>query len=261
MKKLRSKPSGAALRSITETKANNAAEESVRKSPKDVVVTAVVPTFRGDCSETRTQPTKLKIAALNEHHLNGSRQISREKIKVKTEDVDERTVLVATDVYMRLELKNHCAQSHIIPIVEESRITLETEDFCLASFVAAAIPPKELLLLPLTRRPQCLANRGKSSEADDALLKSVTKTGFSKCTPENIIWIVTLDATHRIIVPPSIKKPSARLREPGRSPASISMLPLNVHRVSVSGNGGRQRWPIPASFPTSCKQDGQQGSA
>mmetsp|Transcript_83192 Transcript_83192/g.131282 ORF Transcript_83192/g.131282 Transcript_83192/m.131282 type:complete len:140 (-) Transcript_83192:16-435(-) len=123
MKKLRSNSSGASFLSITETNANKAAEASDRQSPKGELVTAFELILLGDCKETNAQPAKLHTAALKEHHLNGSRQISSEKKKVNTEVVDESTVLVATDVYKRLKLKIHCAQSHNKPIEAESRAT------------------------------------------------------------------------------------------------------------------------------------------
>jgi hypothetical protein len=178
--------------------------------------------FFGVCKDTRTQPAKLKTVALKEHHLNGSRQIIKEKKNVKTDDVEDKTVFVATEVYKRLELNIHCAHSQRSPIVDESHSALRSEDFCLTSFISAASALALLALPKLLRKPQCLASRGNSKDTEDALLNSVTNTGFSKCTPANIIWIVTLEATHKIIVPPSIKKPIARLEPTLLSASSIS---------------------------------------
>mmetsp|Transcript_88357 Transcript_88357/g.153028 ORF Transcript_88357/g.153028 Transcript_88357/m.153028 type:complete len:112 (+) Transcript_88357:504-839(+) len=98
MKKLESNLLGASLRSITDASENMAAEVNVSTSPKTELFTAVAVILLGFCIETSKQPKKLERAAPKEHHLKGSRQITNEKKKVKTDVVEERTVLVATEV-------------------------------------------------------------------------------------------------------------------------------------------------------------------
>lgn len=114
-----SKFCGLNLSRSTEQRENNAADAKASTVPGQVVCTALADASTGAWQATKQQPRKQRITPMHDHRLNLLSVSNKEKRNVKTEDVDESTVLVATEVCNKLTLYIHCEQTQSTPTEQD----------------------------------------------------------------------------------------------------------------------------------------------